>query len=146
MGKSIAQSQNDSELKRRKILRLRPQVQKAFQSVDVNGDGTLTRSELVNCVDQLPDILKSVVQKGGVGELFELLDEDGRGDISEDEFIDGVFQLMFSDISPETIQELKLLKHLKKKSEDISTALRKISDTLEGLSKFQSQLLVLEYS
>merc|ERR1712137_947927 len=143
--KSLAQSQNDADLKKRKILQLRPQIARVFQSMDDNEDHTLTRSELVNCIDELPDILKDVVQKGGIGELFELLDKDGSGEISEEEFMHGVFQLMFSDSSPATIQELKLLRHLKKKSEDITTALMKIGNTLEGLRESQSQLLDIEY-
>merc|ERR1712206_20794 len=111
--------------------------------LDGNEDRTLTRGELANCVDDLPDVLKDVVQKGGIGELFEMLDKDGHGEISEEEFTSGVFQLMFSDTSPATMQELKLLRHLKKKSEDISTSLRKIGNTVEGLREFQRELLEL---
>jgi len=66
-----------------------------------------------------------------MGELLELLDLDGDGVISEEEFIDGVFQLLLFSTSPEAIQELKLLRNLTRKSEDISTALRKIDLKLE---------------
>merc|ERR1712137_833937 len=40
--KSISQNQADKDLMRQKVLALRPQIQKAFDSVDINGDKSIT--------------------------------------------------------------------------------------------------------
>jgi len=132
--KSISKSRADKELLRQKARCLRPEIQKAFQSVDINGDKVITFDEIMACVDELPEVLKKMAKLGGIDELFEMLDTDGQGEIL-DEFTDGVFHLMFSDVKLETLQELKLLRQLKKKSDDIFGALMKINIHCSGQLK-----------
>merc|ERR1712137_885828 len=128
--KSISQSQADTDLLRQKVRSLRPQIQKAFEAVDADGDKAITAEEVMAAVDELPDVLKKMVKSGGIAELFEMLDIDCQGEISEEEFTDGVFHLMFSDVKLETMQQLKLLRELNKKSDEVFGALMKIDDVL----------------
>merc|ERR1712007_179289 len=80
--KSIAQCEEDAERDKLVIRRLRPQIHKAFADIDVNGDKVLARDEIRDCVDSLPDVLKRIVRKDGLDQLLDVLDVDGRGQIT----------------------------------------------------------------
>jgi len=55
---ATARRKDDADFKMKKILRLRPQMQRAFQIVDVNQDHSLSRHELAKCVHELPEVLR----------------------------------------------------------------------------------------
>jgi len=67
---------------------------KFFDAADADGSGTLDEPEFNFMVDTSKD-LKLILQTLGIGhdealELFELMDQDGSGELESDEFVKGV--------------------------------------------------------
>jgi len=56
------------------------------------------------------------------------LDADGQGEITEEEFTEAVFHLSLSNVDFEILQDRRLLRGLKQKSEHIIRALARIDD------------------
>merc|ERR1712007_36326 len=52
--KSISQNQADQDLLRQKVRALRPDIKKAFEMIDTNGDKIITGDEVMACVEELP--------------------------------------------------------------------------------------------
>merc|ERR1712232_1448799 len=65
---------------------------------DSNGDGVLTRQEMLQCVDDLEfmDLLADVGLPKGftIVDLHTMLDADGSGTLCSDEFVTGISRLI----------------------------------------------------
>jgi len=125
--KSIAQSQEDAEVERQRMRRLLPHIKEAFKTADADGDHILSRAEVENCIDCLPRVLKEIVKKRGLDELFDILDADGQGEVTEEEFTEAVFHLTQKNVDLEVLQDKRLMRGLKQKSEHILQALTGIN-------------------
>merc|ERR1712032_90155 len=113
---AIANAKEDSEMNRnalrKQLKELIPSVKEAFRKLDVDGKGDLTFQELEDAHIDLPPNLRNVIQKDKLLDLFEFMDMDASGEISETEFVDGVCALALSSVPIETTQTLQLLRQV----------------------------------
>merc|ERR1712007_68692 len=93
---AIAISALDAEVQRNQLRKLKPKIHEAFQRIDVNGSGTLTKEEVMSSLELLSNSVQKVLKEQDHSEIFEILDVDNSGEITETEFVEGVFALMFS--------------------------------------------------
>merc|ERR1712137_467509 len=110
---AIAISNLDAEMHRNRLHKLKPKISEVFRNIDDNGSGTLTREEVVNSLQLLSKSVNINLKERDHFEIFEILDVDNSGEITEREFVEGVFALMFSDISFETVQQLAMLRSIR---------------------------------
>jgi Ca2+-binding EF-hand superfamily protein/uncharacterized membrane protein len=110
--------------KRRRIKQCRPWIEKAFEELDITRDGNLDVMELARGLDalasKLPDELARTLEAERLVDFFDFLDSDGSGDISLDEWIEGVNHLaLMSRVPIETAQILCLLRAQKEQIRDL---------------------------
>jgi len=96
--------------KRERLRVLKPEIHEAFRAIDSNSNHTLTKQELQEARQQLPQVLVELMGEQDLEEFFDLLDIDGSGEVEEAEFVEGVSALVLSEVPVETWQILKLLR------------------------------------
>lgn len=65
-------------------------VQEAFGNIDANGDGFLTKDEILNCLKQA-NAYQQGKSEAEVQELIDTLDSNSDGKISTEEFMSAFF-------------------------------------------------------
>lgn len=120
---AISNSRMDEEMSafytRRKLKVLTPALRQLFRSLDKSGDGLIEVQEVVQSIKQgvhIPPELQELLSPARMIDLFEALDSDHSGDLSESEFVNGMGCVAFADVSLETIQ---ILHHLRSLREDL---------------------------
>ncbi|CAK0908398.1 unnamed protein product [Prorocentrum cordatum] len=84
--------------------------------LDWSGDGKVSMHEFRSGLDasntkkRLPEDIRKILDSDQLVEVYGYLDADGSGEIDEEEFIDGIFSLMFQSVPIETTQMLQLLR------------------------------------
>lgn len=99
-----------SHYNRKRCQDLIPQLRTAFRQIDENGDGSLTLAEIVGNLEALPKEVQDVMAGDAAAEVFEMLDIDGSGLIGEAEIVEGMLQLMLSDVPFETTRMMHTLR------------------------------------
>jgi len=99
-------------------IRAKQDLFKQCQAMDVDSSGALSLEELTEGFDTIPsfrDLLKLMdVEKDELKSIFRLLDQDGSGDVSYDEFCDQLHKIRTRDTRTMvmfmklTLQELKV--------------------------------------
>merc|ERR1719379_3228348 len=74
--KEVAKAYQQAELKK-----LIPKIRDMFIALDQDGSGTLDYDEIVNAPDDVKEELSKCVPSDDLGELFEMIDIDGGGEI-----------------------------------------------------------------
>merc|ERR1712232_838116 len=89
---AISSARMDDEMEAyytRKILRrLTPEIKQVFKQLDSSGNDAVSIRELVDAIEEgidIPDELKDIIQPDKLVDLFEYLDLDGSGELSEAE-------------------------------------------------------------
>merc|ERR1712008_135340 len=107
-----------------------PLYRALFQQLDTNQSQSITIDELSSLdPSNLPTPFKTVLRGfrfESIVELFEMLDVNDSGDISEDEFVDGLLNLSmneFNAIDPEIFILLKLSKSMMRRTKEMKTQL-----------------------
>jgi len=107
--------------KRHRLRSLKPDIQRAFQAVDLNEDHILTKHEFLQQARRhLPEVLLKIMGEGDLGDIFDLLDVENSGVIEEEVFVGGVSALVLSEVPVETWQILRLLQLLLKSVRDLT--------------------------
>merc|ERR1712137_960781 len=75
-------------------------------------------------IKNLPPALAKIVPEDKIAELFDVLDTDNSNEVSEEEFISGVLQLVLSDVSFDTFNNLQILKQLRLVQDDMFVEVR----------------------
>jgi Ca2+-binding EF-hand superfamily protein len=92
-----------------------------FQSFDVNGDGTLDCAELINVVRRFLKIAPITISDADLEILFNYLDKDNGGEITNDELVD----FLKEDVSEESVVIPEHLLHVEGR-----TNLQKLTDLI----------------
>jgi len=132
---AIAHGRSDAEFEKQKVRNLQPKIKAIFKSVLKQGETEIGRRQAVECFERLPAEIKEKVRVDGVREFYDMLDQDGSGTIDEEEFADGIFRIILSDLPYETLQELKLLKSIKKSQRRLASDIHSIQSTLEKITQ-----------
>merc|ERR1712232_1038673 len=114
---ALSQASADRELKDQMLkdgIRARvPIIEQVFSLMDCDGNGVITCEEISKLrVDELPQDFMKMIDLDTVRELFEMLDVEQTGEVTKEEFIDGVLSLSLSE-NLENLQLLKLLRVLR---------------------------------
>jgi len=117
---------------RRKLKRLLPQIDAAFDGLDVNGNNCLDMDDLVRAAEEgsltFPQDIQSYVDPYKLIDLFEFLDSDRSGVIERAEFFDGICALVVSSVPLETTQILQLVRKSHNVLVDICAEVTKLSE------------------
>lgn len=129
---AISSSLMDKEAARherkRQMRMFAPLLQKMFRDLDADNSGCVTREEIFKCIKVFPPSLLEPLRNHSVGELFDILDADCTGNIDEDEFVDGMLQMIVSDADPDMMQMLALLKANRRKIAQMEFLISKIDN------------------
>jgi len=114
------------EHRRRVFQSLEPKFRKAFQMLDYDNDGLVLMKEFLGFdfrdLDEL-DQLRHHLRPEVIAELYDVLDDDDSGTITENEFINGMMQLALSDSDLELAQIKALVKQSKRSVRKIAALL-----------------------
>jgi hypothetical protein len=93
-----------------------PTIKEIFTKLDTNGDGILTIEEVMAASDEIrTELAKSVGMKlseDSFVTLHQVMDEDGSGEITVDEFCAGLPKLCCSEAPLELFAMMKTLQHM----------------------------------
>eukprot|EP00930_Biecheleria_cincta_P098305 TRINITY_DN89978_c0_g1_i1.p1 TRINITY_DN89978_c0_g1~~TRINITY_DN89978_c0_g1_i1.p1 ORF type:complete len:522 (-),score=110.65 TRINITY_DN89978_c0_g1_i1:38-1603(-) len=139
---ALALAKEDKEVKNaheaKRVTALLPQLKEMFLELDEDGGGTLSLDEVENAPQEVQDQLAKI---GGcdMSVMFELLDDDGSGEITVEDFCEGLLQMVSSDQSVEFIRMRKLLAHNKVKMDGVKQELSKIEEKADKLIETQAE-------
>eukprot|EP00930_Biecheleria_cincta_P039477 TRINITY_DN27139_c0_g1_i1.p1 TRINITY_DN27139_c0_g1~~TRINITY_DN27139_c0_g1_i1.p1 ORF type:complete len:610 (-),score=59.32 TRINITY_DN27139_c0_g1_i1:26-1825(-) len=101
----------------RKLKSVLPGLLHTFRDHDVDGNGTLSREEMKNMsVKHLPKDLWALVQQAGfasLDELFDVMDTSGDNEVSYDEFVEGLLNLLTMPMSLTSFRTFRKLEELR---------------------------------
>lgn len=104
-----------------KIKAALPELQTIFTSLDADGSGHVTRAEAANVpLTVFPPKVLEAVSVDSMADLFEMLDVDEGGTLTQAEFFEGLLHLLLLDVPMWAIQTLKLLRPLRKETIQIA--------------------------
>jgi len=113
---------------RRVVKKIIPEIENVFDSLDDDGSQALTIDEIELAARTgklaLPDGIKEFVEPAKLLEMFGFLDNDQSGDITRDEFVDGVCSLVVSSVPIETTQILQLMRQTHRAAMDTLQAVQ----------------------
>lgn len=123
---------------RQKLKSLQPHFRQLFRGFDVSGDGVIAVGEVLHTMEsgmEIPKELKELVNHARLIDLFDALDKDQSGFITEDEFVEGLGYMAMSDVPLETMQILHLLRGC---TRELSKLKREMRGTHSLISKMGS--------
>eukprot|EP00439_Symbiodinium_sp_Y106_P065345 s720_g10.t1 len=108
---TAAHEAEEERLKLKKRVRgALPSLIEIFHALDTDRSGLLTHEEVVNVpLDVLPPRVLDAIYVESMADIFDYLDVDGTGQLSQMEFVEGLLNLCLMDMPISTIQSLKLL-------------------------------------
>jgi len=106
---SMSVTRMDGEMEavytRHRLKKIRPGIVELFRQVDIDNNGLLQQNEVIDASKsglQMPQELRGTVTETHILNIFENLDDDGDGQLSIDEFVDGLCSCVLSDVPIET--------------------------------------------
>ncbi|CAE7769780.1 unnamed protein product [Symbiodinium sp. CCMP2456] len=96
---------------KRKVRGALPVLIGIFQTIDTDHSGLITREEVSHVpIDILPPRVLEAVCVDNMEDIFDLLDVDDSGFLTQMEFVEGLLNLSLLDMPMWTLQNLRLLK------------------------------------
>ena len=87
-----------------------PSLIEIFHSLDRDHSGLLTHEEVVNVpLDVLPPRVLDAIYVESMADIFDYLDVEGKGQLSQMEFVEGLLNLCLMDMPISTIQSWSLV-------------------------------------
>lgn len=123
----------------KKLAHAIPKLERIFEDMDVNHDGTVTLEEIEKVpIDVIPqELFHNHRAISTMPDLFLMLDVDEGGTLSHDEFFQGLVSIALHDASIETLQCYRMAKHSMKIVKDTEQRVRQID---EGVQAIQNSL------
>jgi len=113
---AVSSATEDKEMQsfynRQKSKKLKPSLEKFFHVLDRTGDNVVTAQEIIEDLQNeltIPSNLRGIVTEARIVELFDQMDHDGNGKLSQEEFVNGMLMVAFSEVPVESKQMLHLL-------------------------------------
>jgi len=131
-------SASEAEEKRRE---LKEQVREAlpslieiFHELDADQSGLITHDEVENVpVSILPPRVLDALCIENITDIFDFLDVDGTGELSQMEFVEGLLQLCLLDMPMSGVLTLKLLRSVRAGMMDIDEKVKNIGSQVERI-------------
>eukprot|EP00434_Breviolum_minutum_P007155 symbB.v1.2.006315.t2/scaffold354.1/size221495/10 len=132
---ALANAANDKELSRHdmkeKVKKFAPKIMEVFTEIDADGNGTIDREELEQInLSQLPFELSS---EFNLEELFDMLDVEEKGTLTQTEFADGLLHLLTMDMPIHTMKTFKLLYLHGSMLDTIQSKLLELDDSMKSI-------------
>jgi len=99
--------------KRRRINSVKPGLRELFRMIDVDNDGAMTMQEVVSALQDglpIPAELQGILTEAHVLDLYEGLDSNGDGELTVEEFVEGLCNAAVSDVPMETVRIVQMLR------------------------------------
>ena len=117
-----------------KMKKILPTILAVFGQIDDDASGKVTLGEMEKVqIHHLPKEFADKVSVDNMKDLFEVLDVDGGGQITQGEFVDGLMKIALMEVPLPTIQTLKLLKSTLQKVNRLDEQFATVSQLLRGL-------------
>merc|ERR1719174_125244 len=91
--------------------------------------------EVLEAPDEVKEELSRCVKSDDLVDLFEVLDNDGGGSIDVDEFIDGLTNIVTSDITVDQLKQKKQLQTCATKIVEVEEKVDGLADQVKALSE-----------
>merc|ERR1719401_342331 len=108
---AISSSHNDRQMelhnKHKKLKKMLPLLKDAFEILDTDGDGQVRQEELLRMdLSNAPklNLLEKEMEAVDLSRLFEYMDEDDDGGLTEEEFVNGMTMILMTGSSIEIMQ------------------------------------------
>jgi voltage-gated sodium channel len=124
---------------RHRLKKLKPGMVKLFCKIDLDGDGVIQQNEVIDAMKSgfvMPKELKGIVTEAHILDIFSSLDDNGDGQLSIDEFVDGLCCVVLSDVPIET-QHILLLQS--RTLDQLCRMEKALCDTLNLPDEYRSQ-------
>jgi len=131
-------SANEAEEKRRelkeKVKNALPSLIEIFHELDADQSGLITHGEVENApVSILPPRVLDALCIEHITDIFDFLDVDGTGQLSQMEFVEGLLQLCLLDMPMSAVLTLKLLRSVRAGMMDIDEKVNNIGSQVERI-------------
>jgi len=131
---------------REKLVDCVPRLRQIFLSMDADHDGNVSQEEIQKVpLDVLPERLFEHSHVSSMQELFDILDVDGGGSLTQDEFIDGLVNMFLQDIPAHHIQVLRLLQSVQMRLRDLGEDVSRMKGSL-GMSSMSASAPIITKS
>jgi len=123
-------AQHDREMERQqrkeKVKAIIPMLKRVFDRMDRDGSGNVDLHELeILGMLEVPEELEPLVMMDSMVELFEILDIDNSGTVSQDEFIEGILSMHISEVPLQQVQMLQMIRAVRDKISCIEARISK---------------------
>jgi len=123
----LAHAKEDNEMRKkeqeRRVQSMIPQLKRMFEEMDEDGSGTLTLDELEDAPDYLKEELSKCLDTESLIELWEILDNHCMGEVSIEEFCEGITKVA---TSAQPMEFTRIMKQLSFLREDLDMVLQKV--------------------
>jgi hypothetical protein len=128
---SIHMAKTDSELeyhsRRKQMRQLVPRLREFFMQLDTDCDGFVTLQEVIASDVDLPEDLATRFGSNTFLDLYEAIDGDRTGIVCKEDFVEGLAQLVLSEVPIETV---KLLHYGRHQLKNLQTIKGQLEDSL----------------
>lgn len=106
-----------------------PALLDAFDGLDADGSGFITRDEVAGVPTTiLPPAVLSKVSANSMDDLFEMIDINQTGMLTQLEFLEGLMRLLLLDMPVWALQLQRQLVPLQRQSAQIAAAVSTVND------------------
>lgn len=138
---AIQNSQNDERMRRNERKQMfetmEPKLRKAFKYIDEDGSGELGKAEFMKAdLSKRHDLAEvaELLKPETIIELYDLLDTDESGTITEDELITGLMKLKLAETSLEIAQIKQIASQSQRSLKSVKVTLDKLVDAIRNPS------------
>jgi len=123
-------------LLRAKVIDLVPKLEAVFDSVDVERTGEIKVTDVAAVeVNQFPAEFEDILSHESLEDVFTMFDLDGSGDLDKDEFVEGMINLMLSDVPKEMLVMMKMVKVQHERGSDVDRQLQLLKQMVTDLTR-----------